>query len=300
MVAHTNVRRIADNLGLSKNAVATHLGRLKVYGFVLHKEQRHTGSGRYAASWYILDPSACIERFTTTPAVDQASSEPCPTIGDMEPDSPSPTSLDTGPDTVDNPAVSHVTGHRDVGQNRDSVAAAREQQHAARDHDDTDLVERLARAGVDGPAAERLLAEHDVELVEAALEALPWDRVRNPAGWLVKAIRDGWALEARDRGDTQPARQAPDYTPPAVERDGRAHEAWAACAVTVLDGPLMAEAVAKVTTPVAGIGRRSVPAAIGQLGSWAAAVHTATPGGSLRMPWSTRSPTRCRCRSTSG
>lgn len=70
LVAHTNVRRIADNLGLSKNAVAKHLGRLRVFGFVLHEEQRQTDSGRYAASWYVLDPSACIERFTTTPKVE--------------------------------------------------------------------------------------------------------------------------------------------------------------------------------------------------------------------------------------
>ncbi len=85
LVAHTNVRRIADNLGLSKNAVTKHLGRLRVFGFVLHEEQRETSSGRYIASWYVLDPSACIERFTTTPDLDldrrSGPTEPCPTNG---------------------------------------------------------------------------------------------------------------------------------------------------------------------------------------------------------------------------
>ena len=34
LVANINVRRIADNLGLSKNAVAKYLGRLREHGFV--------------------------------------------------------------------------------------------------------------------------------------------------------------------------------------------------------------------------------------------------------------------------
>ncbi|WP_370325817.1 hypothetical protein [Euzebya sp.] len=296
LVAHTNVRRIADNLGLSKNAVTKHLGRLRVYGFVLHEEQRETRSGRYVASWYVLDPSACIERFTTTPTLehdrenglvspcptigDTAAGDPCPTSWDTESDDPRPMSWDTG----ETATVSHVTGHREMGQCKDSAVAEEEHLQHAREADPAGVVDRLVEVGLDAAAAESLLAEHGQELVEAALAALPWDRVRNPAGWLVKAVRDGWAVEAQQRRqrEVQPSPRVPDYEPPSVEPEGLAHEAWAAFAVTVLDDRSLAEAIAKVTTPVAGIGRRSVPVAVGELGGWAASAFAASCGGSLR------------------
>lgn len=254
LVAHTNVRRIADNLGLSKNAVTKHLGRLRVFGFVLHEEQRETSSGRYLASWYVLDPSACIERFTTTPDLDRertsGPTEPCPTNGDTVPGDPCPTSCDTG----ESGPVSHVTGHREMGQCKDSAVAEEEQQHA-RGSGPPGVVDQLVDVGLDAAAAESLLTEHGQDLVEAALAALPWDRVRNPAGWLVKAVRDGWAVEAQQRRQRrhQPAPRVPYYEPPSAEPEGLAHQAWAAFAVTVLDDRSLAEAVAKVTTPLAGI-----------------------------------------------
>ncbi len=68
LVATTNVRRIADNLGVSQNTVATHLTRLRDAGFVLHEEGDHDDTGRYTTSRYILDPSACVERLTHTPS----------------------------------------------------------------------------------------------------------------------------------------------------------------------------------------------------------------------------------------
>lgn len=274
LVAHTNVRRIADNLGLSKNAVAKHLGRLRVFGFVLHEEQRQTDSGRYAASWYVLDPSACIERFTTTPRVE---ADPCPTNGDTAVEEPCPMSWDT----AEKGPVSHVTGHRDMGQNTRPAVAEEEQRNA---RDSGVLVSQLIRYGMDQPAAEALIEDHGEDLIEAALDALPWERVRNPAGWLVKAVRDGWAVEAQQRRqrEQEPAPRVPDYQPPSVEPEGLAHQAWAAFAVTVLDDAALAEAVGKVTTPVAGLGRRSAPAVIGELGGWAAKAFGAFRGGSLR------------------
>ena len=71
LVADTSVRQIADNLGLNKPTVARHLARLRDYGFVLHEEARDHASGRWDASRYVLDPSACVERFTHTPASEQ-------------------------------------------------------------------------------------------------------------------------------------------------------------------------------------------------------------------------------------
>ena len=64
LVAETSARRIADNLGLNKETVTRHLGRLRDFGFVLHEEVRHHGSGRCETARYVLDPSACLERFT--------------------------------------------------------------------------------------------------------------------------------------------------------------------------------------------------------------------------------------------
>ena len=78
LVAETSARRIADNLGLNKETVTRHLGRLREFGFVLHEEVRHHGSGRWETARYVLDPSACMERFTTTPGSRRnRSSGPC-------------------------------------------------------------------------------------------------------------------------------------------------------------------------------------------------------------------------------
>nr|MBA3621740.1 helix-turn-helix transcriptional regulator [Euzebyales bacterium] len=67
LVAETTVRRIAANLGLSKTTVQKHLATLRDFGFVFHEELREAESGRYEQVRYVIDPSACIERFTTAP-----------------------------------------------------------------------------------------------------------------------------------------------------------------------------------------------------------------------------------------
>lgn len=72
LVAETNVRRIADNLGLNKDTVTRHLRTLRDYGFVLQEEHRGDLTGRFNACRYVLDPSACVERFTHTPTATQA------------------------------------------------------------------------------------------------------------------------------------------------------------------------------------------------------------------------------------
>jgi hypothetical protein len=101
LVAETNVRRIADNLGLNKDTVTKYLRRLREYGFVLQEETRGDGSGRYESCRYVLDPSACVERFTNTPSRQVARRmEPCPKVSD----------------TVAQLPVSEDTGHGDTGQ----------------------------------------------------------------------------------------------------------------------------------------------------------------------------------------
>jgi hypothetical protein len=291
LVARTNVRRIADNLGLSKNAVTKHLGRLRVYGFVIHEEQRQAESGRYIASWYVLDPSACIERFTTTPpaappdansAADTTLVEslmPCPTDDDTGPDEPCPMIRDT----AGNGSVSHVTGHREMGQyNRHGVVRRKEQQQPVCGvAGEGELLDQVVAVGVDPAVADRLLTDHGPEPVRAALQALPWHQVRNPAGWLVRAVQEGWHLTPRDSGRmlSRPS-QADEES---IEPAGLAHDVWAAFAVAVLDPRDLAIAVDRVTRPVAGVGRRSVPMVIAQLGAWAAHAFThATHATSMR------------------
>lgn len=73
LVAETNTRQVATNLGLNKDTVTPHLRRLREYGFVLKEESRTVTSGRYEVYRYVLDPSACIERFTHTPPAQQRS-----------------------------------------------------------------------------------------------------------------------------------------------------------------------------------------------------------------------------------
>jgi DNA-binding transcriptional ArsR family regulator len=73
LVAETNTRQVAANLELHKDTVPRHLRRLREYGVVLKEESRTVISGRYEVYRYVLDPSACIERFTHTPSARRAS-----------------------------------------------------------------------------------------------------------------------------------------------------------------------------------------------------------------------------------
>ena len=57
---------------------------------------------------------------------------------------------------------------------------------------------------------------------------------------------------------------------------------WRTAVSTALDDRLLATAVERVTTPVAGLDRRSVPVARAQLVAWAAAVHRAASQRPLR------------------
>ena len=86
LVATTNVRRIADNIGVSKNTVTTHLRRLLDHGFVLHEEGRQDDTGRWTTSRYVLDPDARIERFTHTPS--QTAPSPATTTQSHRDDAP--------------------------------------------------------------------------------------------------------------------------------------------------------------------------------------------------------------------
>jgi DNA-binding transcriptional ArsR family regulator len=309
LVAETNVRRIASNLGLSPNTVSRHLGRLRQHGFVLHEEGRDVAAGRFATARYVLDPAAALERFTVTPpepstepakTVDNAG-EPCRSSCDTDGSAcrscwdtvPCRSSCDTvqnGQDRVSS-AVSQSAGHRDLRHNRRTVVVDDQQQPVARDHNATDagLVDRLVELGVERVVAEGLVAEHPAAVVADALDAVGGAEARKPAGWVVSAVRDGWEVTElakqqrqlglrRQRGEHEGEARA---LTAAAERERQHRVAvWAALAVTGLDADQLTRAIGGLTVPLA-LGRRSVPEVRGRLAVWAAAVHDRHPDAGL-------------------
>jgi DNA-binding transcriptional ArsR family regulator len=283
LVAETNVRRIADNLGVSKNTVTKHLGRLREHGFVLHEEQRDDGTGRYETSRYVLDPSACLERFTHTPKRSSADPvPPRPKNRDTEADrDPRPRKWDTGP-------ASQPTGHRDVGQKNKKVVAEEDQQPQPAAA--APLIDRLIAVGVAGDRARDLVAEHPERQVIDVLDAVEVSDVRSAAGWVVTAIRDGWDVSeaAEERRKQRAARRLRAEEGVlrrlAQEREDDRRErltGWEAAVSAALEDDELAVALREVTEPVAALGRRSAPMAVSQLVGWATECHLADPATPL-------------------
>ncbi|HWH33108.1 MAG TPA: helix-turn-helix domain-containing protein [Egibacteraceae bacterium] len=169
LVAETSVRRIARNLGLNKDTVTRHLAKLREYGFVLHEENRDDGNGRYATCRYVLDPSACIERFTTTPTVPNTARE-----------------ARTGPPR----GRGQVRGPRPAPQ----PACAEPRRGTEPGELDLQLRAELERLGVAVPTAAQLVEQFPPQRIRAALDAVGKARPRSPAGWVIAAIRQGWTL----------------------------------------------------------------------------------------------------------
>jgi hypothetical protein len=112
------------------------------------------------------------------------------------------------------------------------------------------------------------------------------DEVRLRAGWVLSAVREGWDLgELLAERRTTQARLAR-WQAERVERERdtlrwRSRESlmgeWRGAISVALDDRQLATAVERVTTPVAGLGRRSVPIVRAQLVAWAVAAHRGAP-----------------------
>ncbi len=290
LVAETNVRRIAANLGMSKTTVQKHLAVLRDFGFVLHEESREVGSGRYEQVRYVIDPSACIERFTTAlgprsrpagggRAAAQGRSEP---VAARVPDSGTR-------------SVSQFTGHGDLVQQtevQDAVDAQAQQPPVPEgdEADRTQLVAHLTAVDVAPSVAPGLVEEHPTKLISDVLEAVGAKRLHNPAGWLVRAISGRWDLSdeiaevraARARARARERDAAAGVEQRQRERDQQERsEAWAAAVSAALDDRQLAEAVRRLTRPLPGVGRRSAPAACAALVRWAQSVAATHPGRPL-------------------
>ena len=149
--------------------------------------------------------------------------------------------------------------------------------------------ERLVRLGVASSTARTLLSEYGTDRVVDALDAVDTlgDReVRRRAGWVVAAIREGWNL-----GELLAERRVAEARYARWERERAARDrdadrwrdresiagSWRAHISAALDDRQLELVVERVTTPVAGLGRRSVPVVTAQLLAWAVAAHLRAP-----------------------
>jgi hypothetical protein len=153
--------------------------------------------------------------------------------------------------------------------------------------------ERLVALGVAEPTARALVKRYEPARVVDALDAVDTlgdGQVRRRAGWVVSAIRQGWDLDGLLAERRQLEARHARWERERDERDRqaalwRAREsvagAWRAAISATLDDQQLAVAVERVTTPVAGLGRRSVPIVRAQLLAWAVTAHGDAAGRPL-------------------
>ena len=148
---------------------------------------------------------------------------------------------------------------------------------------------RLVALGVVPSTARTLLTQYGSGRIVDALDAvdtLADGEVRRRAGWVVAAIREGWdlgeLLAERRAAEARYARWERERT----ERDCDAagwHDresvagSWRGAISAALDDRQLEVAVERVTTPVAGLDRRSVPVVAAQLLAWAVTAHRHAP-----------------------
>ena len=155
--------------------------------------------------------------------------------------------------------------------------------------EDRSPYERLAALGVASSTARALVSEYGTGRVVDALDAVDTlgdGEVRRRAGWVVAAIRQGWDLaDLLAERRTVEAR----YARWERERGDRDREAarwearqavagrWRGAISSALDDRQLVSAVERITSPTAGLGRRSVPVAAAQLLAWAVMAHLRAP-----------------------
>jgi hypothetical protein len=258
LVAETNARRIAANLNLNKETVSRHLARLREFGFVLHEEVRHRGTGRYETARYVLDPSACLERFTTTPRRQPPRSEPC---------TENPVTVKP----VSGRPVHGRTGHGEsVHQEQDVVVEDPEEEQQQQTPANT---AELVALGIDADLASALAGRYSPARVHDVAQAARRQARRNPAGWAIRALEGGWAISGSCAAatDANPARGW--HTPAAPTDDSdeveQRWQAWDLAVSAALDDEQLGRAVtlARSALPPAS---RIGPAVRTQLIRWAA------------------------------
>ncbi|WP_052665092.1 hypothetical protein [Nitriliruptor alkaliphilus] len=290
LVSTTNVRRIAANLGINKDTAAKHLARLRDYGFVLQEEGRQGPSGRWEACRYVLDPSACLERFTHTPTSTSRGRPARHPVADRAAPTRCPKNSDTAPERADrllNTALSEGAGHGrtgrgEVGHKREEAAVGDRQQPVGSD----DAVGQLVGLGIAVDRARRLVDDHGPDRVRAVVDGAISREVRSPAGWIIQALAEGWDLGPDRHEDRELVRRRAERRAAATRHhldelcDDEAHRhatGWATVLDGALDDRLLAEAVHAVTHRLPSAVQRSAPIVRSHLLALAAQAHHSHP-----------------------
>ncbi|HKJ55500.1 MAG TPA: hypothetical protein VJ978_05890 [Nitriliruptoraceae bacterium] len=177
--------------------------------------------------------------------------------------------------------MSQNAGHRELGhKNKDVVVFKEEQQQH---YSPTDVHERLTALGIAPATADGLIADHPGDVIDEAIDAADTAKPRNPAGWIIAALRGRWdttdlatatkttrsAAERRRQEDA--TRQQAGKT---AERDRQRVDGWLRAVSAALNDDQLAQALRRVTTDVPGLQRRSLPVARTQLLRWAIRLHS--------------------------
>jgi hypothetical protein len=278
LIATTNVRRIATNLAINKDTAAKHLARLRDYGFVLQEEGGHSASGRWETCRYILDPSACLERFTHTPTGDRQPVPPGGTEAATDPARPCPNDSDTA-----NPAappradtVSETTGHGQLGHNNKKQAPVEEEQQQQQ-QPCSDAIASLAELGIDPTIAEQLTATHPAERIVAVVAAARARKIRNPAGWARTALEDRWDLTVADQSGEPPPPTPQLPREPVRPAATPSAQRWAVTLDAALDDRQLEQAIRLVGDGLPARAATSPPVVRARLLAWVQDLHRHDP-----------------------
>lgn len=158
----------------------------------------------------------------------------------------------------------------------------------AREAERSELLARLVGIGLSHQTARDLLESHTLRRIADVLdaqEAVDGD-VRSPGGWVVAALRDDWDLRPilAERREAEARAAVWEREAAARRTAGSAAEArapmvaaWCTAISSALHDAELAVAIERVTTPLGGLERRSVPVVRAQLLAWALAVHARDP-----------------------
>jgi hypothetical protein len=282
LIATTNVRRIAANLAINKDTAAKHLARLRDYGFVLQEEGGHSASGRWETCRYILDPSACLERFTHTPTGDRQPGPPDGAATGADPGRPCPRDPDTATITAapEADAVSETTGHGQPGHNNKKQVPVQEEQQLP----STDAIASLVELGIDPTIAAQLTATHPAERIVALVAAARARQIRNPAGWARAALDERWDLTiAGVSGEPPPTTpELPrDPDPPAATPSSA--QRWATMLAAALDDRQLDAAIRLVTAGLPARAAASPRVVRARLLAWVQDLHRHDPHRPIEM-----------------
>jgi hypothetical protein len=255
---------------------------------VLQEEGGHSPSGRWETCRYILDPSACLERFTHTPTSDPHIVPPDGAATGADVGRPCPRDPDTAniAAACGAGAVSETTGHGQPGHNNKKHVPVQEEQQQL----STVAIASLVELGIDATIAAQLTATHPAERIVAVVAAARARQIRNPAGWARTALEDRWDLTiASVSGEPPPTTpQLPrDPDPPAATPSSA--QRWATILDAALDDRQLQQAIRLVGDGLPARAATSPRVVRARLLAWVQDLHRHDPHRPIEEPI-TRAP----------